>query len=109
VKLPNGDRAVVIIEKLRDYCLNDHHKDGQHKARVFTAALGMTSDDAEELRQLLLPNAAAAEAEPRYVNEHGARYGIDFEVGRAIGRRVCEVPGSSFTAKISPDSRVVTH
>jgi uncharacterized protein DUF6883 len=82
VKLPNGDRAIVDIRKLTEYSLNDRHEHGQHKARVFVAALGMTETDAEELRQLLLANAAAAEAEPRYVNEHGARYVIDFEVAR---------------------------
>jgi hypothetical protein len=73
--LPNGDRAIVDIRKLRDYSLNREHKDGQHKARVFAAALGMTSDDAEELRQLILLAAATGDAMPRYVNEYGVRYG----------------------------------
>ncbi len=44
MKLPNGERAVVDIIKLQDYCLNPAHPRGQHKARVFAAALGLTPD-----------------------------------------------------------------
>jgi hypothetical protein len=45
-KLPNAERAVVEIEKLRDYSLNPGHDEGKHKARVFRAALGFTRADA---------------------------------------------------------------
>lgn len=37
MKLPNGDRAVVDIVKLTDYCLSTTHPRGRHKARVFAA------------------------------------------------------------------------
>jgi len=56
--LPNGDRAVVDIAKLNDYCLNPHHEDGKHKARVFRSALGLGRKDAEWLRGKLLQAAA---------------------------------------------------
>jgi len=59
---PNGDLAVVDIEKLRDYCLNPLHVKGKHKARVFNAALGMTESDAERLRDILLDVARTHEA-----------------------------------------------
>ena len=49
MKLPNGDRAIVDIAKLRDYCLNAGHPRGRHKARVFVAALGLTVADADGL------------------------------------------------------------
>jgi hypothetical protein len=52
--LPNAERAIVDIRKLRDYCLNLLHEEGQHKARLFAITLGMTADDAEDLRDLLL-------------------------------------------------------
>ena len=52
--IPNADNAVVDIRKLRDYCLNSEHDDGKHKARLFSSILGMTADNAEELRQILL-------------------------------------------------------
>jgi len=53
MKLPNGDRAVVDIEKLRGYCLNPRHPRGRNKARVFASA-GIAEADAEELRMALL-------------------------------------------------------
>ena len=34
MKFPNGVRAVVDIEKLRDYCLSAQQPEGRHKARV---------------------------------------------------------------------------
>ncbi len=57
MKLPNGSSAVVDVEKLRDYCLSAQHPEGRHKARVFLSALGMTSADADRLREILLSAA----------------------------------------------------
>ena len=34
MKLPNGDRAVVELAKLTDYCLDPGHPRGRHKARA---------------------------------------------------------------------------
>jgi hypothetical protein len=82
VKLPNGDRAVVEIAKVRDYCLSATHFRGRHKARVFASALGLTADDAEELRQLLLVNAVAVDARVGSSDEYGDRYLLDFDVAR---------------------------
>jgi len=80
MKLPNPDRAIVNISKLRDYCLNPDHPRGQHKARVFKASLGWDSSKAPELREALL--AAAREAVARSVeqDEYGQRYVVDFVV-----------------------------
>ena len=47
--IPNAERAVVDVRKLRDYCLNSTHDQGKHKARLFESILGMTASDAEEL------------------------------------------------------------
>ena len=58
--LPNGDRALVDLAKLRDYCLNPDHEDGKYKARVFASALGITRADAEWLRDRLVEAAANA-------------------------------------------------
>jgi len=57
VRLPNAGRAVVDIEKMRNYCLNPDHRRGCHKARVFAAALGLTRDHAGDLRDNLLAAA----------------------------------------------------
>ena len=54
MKLPGGKNAVVDIAKLTDYCLNPTHTRCRHKARVFAIVLGLTTADAELLRQALL-------------------------------------------------------
>ena len=82
MKLPNGNRAIVDLRKLTDYCLSPTHLRGRHKARVFASALGLTAADAEELRQVLLANAAAVEAELLVSDEFGDRYVLDFDLAR---------------------------
>lgn len=77
--LPNVDQAVVDIEKHRDYCLNLDHPRGRHKARVFAAALGITSDNAELLREAILDAAATHEARLTETDGFGSRYMLDFE------------------------------
>lgn len=83
MKLPNPDRAVVDIAKLRAYCLNPGHPRGRHKARVFAAALGMSAADADELRTLLLSAAKTREAAAAAKDRYGTRYTIDFPIIRA--------------------------
>jgi hypothetical protein len=56
-KLPNAEKAVVEVRKLRDYCLSPEHPRGKHKARVFASALGLTREDAGVLREALLSAA----------------------------------------------------
>jgi hypothetical protein len=76
--LPNGEEAVVEIEKLTQYCLSRSHPRGRHKARVFFAALAVSVEQAEELRAVLLSAASQAEATKSYVDEFGTRFVIDF-------------------------------
>ncbi len=83
--LPNGEGAIVPIEKLRDYCLNKDHIEGKHKAKVFASALGMTADDAEDLQQLLLTAAKTREAELGMKNAYGQRYVLDFTIPGPFG------------------------
>lgn len=82
MKLPNGDRAIVEIAKLRDYCLNPHHEDGKHKARVFAAALGIGQSDAEWLAEALRSAAVTAPAEIVGESRFGTLYVVDFELKR---------------------------
>lgn len=78
MKLPNGARAVVDIEKLRDYCLSSLHPEGRHKARVFLSVLGMTSSDADKLREIFLSAAAANnEVSLTGADKYGCRYSLD--------------------------------
>src|SRR5262245_807028 len=76
--IPNAERAVVNIRKLRDYCLNPLHDEGQHKARVFATALDMHTDDAEALRAFLLQAVKTADAQLGRRDAYGQRYTIDF-------------------------------
>lgn len=78
--IPNAINAVVDIRKLRDYCLNPNHDSGKHKARLFSSILGMTADDAEDLRQILLEVVINQEARLQRQDEFGQRYTLDFTV-----------------------------
>ena len=78
--IPNAENAVVDIRKLRGYCLNLEHDDGKHKARLFSSIIGMTADDAEELRQILLEVVKTHEAQLGRQDEFGQRYTLDFRI-----------------------------
>ena len=78
--LPNADKAVIPIEKLRDYCLNPLHKFGKHKARVFESALGLTMKDAGYLKDILLDKVKTQDTIHINTNEFGDHYFIDFEL-----------------------------
>ena len=80
MKLPNAARAVIDVEKLRDYSLNPNHPKGKHKARVFLAALGFKADDAERLRQLILDAILTTEATAQPPTSYGQRFVVDFQV-----------------------------
>lgn len=78
--IPNAENAIVDLHKLRDYCLNTKHEDGKHKARLFSSILGMTADNAEELRQILLEIVQTQAARLGRQDEFGQRYTVDFQI-----------------------------
>lgn len=78
MKIPNADRAVVDIVKLRDYCLNKQHPRGKHKARLFETMLRITDVDAEELQSVLLEIVQTHNAVEGKRDQYGQRYIIDF-------------------------------
>lgn len=80
MKLPNAERAVIDIEKLRDYSLNPNHPKGKHKARVFLAALGLKADDAERLREMVMEAILISEARTQESTSYGQRFVVDFYV-----------------------------
>ena len=82
MKLPNADRAVVEIEKLRDYCLSSSHPRGRRKARVFVTALGITADDADELKGVILSAVTTEESTPTERDGYGQRFIVDFSMSR---------------------------
>ncbi|WP_231940063.1 DUF6883 domain-containing protein [Dolichospermum compactum] len=76
--LPNSENAVVDIRKLRDYSLNRDHSTGKDKARLFSSILGMTAENAEELRQIILEKVKTQEVSLNRYDEYGQRYTLDF-------------------------------
>ena len=88
MKLPNGDRALVDVRKLREYCLSSDHPRGRHKARVFAATLGLGPGDADLLRAELVQAAARGEAQFGEADRYGQRYVLDFNVSTTAGQAV---------------------
>ena len=80
--LPNADRAIVPMEKLRDYSLNAGHPRGRHKARVFAAVLNLGRDDAEWLAQVIREEVVKCQA--RELPDEG--YGLRFEVDMVVSK-----------------------
>ena len=80
--LPNGDRAIVDIRKLADYCLNPSHPRGRHKARVFRQVAGLQQSDAAWLRDALLEAAPAGEAVAVATDGWGTHWRLDVTIRR---------------------------
>lgn len=80
--LPNGDRAILELRKIEDYCLSPLHPRGRHKARVFSDALGIGRNDARWLQAVLLAVARENEATELEWNSIGRRWRIDVPVSR---------------------------
>jgi hypothetical protein len=87
-KLTNADQAIIPLEKFTEYCLNPEHPTGQHKARVFKAALGLTLDDATFLQATVAKTVMTYDATPQEPNAFGDRYVIDFMLTTAVGSAV---------------------
>ena len=83
--LPNAEKAVVPLEKLRGYSLDSSHPVGKHKALVFTSAWGLTQDDAQRVREMILQAILTNEAVESETNEHGTRFVMDFQTLGAKG------------------------
>lgn len=78
--IPNATEAVVDIQKIRDYCLSANHPRGRHKAKVFAAKLGLSSNNAETLRKNLLTAVTNNDASLVGKDEFGTRYMLDCEM-----------------------------
>ncbi|NER83198.1 MAG: hypothetical protein F6K42_27335 [Leptolyngbya sp. SIO1D8] len=76
--IPNAEKSIIDIRKLRDYCLNLSHDKGKHKAQLFLSIFEMTSADAENLQKILLKAVKITEAKVGRRDEFGQRYTVDF-------------------------------
>jgi hypothetical protein len=84
LQLPFCASAEIDIAKLRDYCLSA----SRHKARMFQAALGLTSENAEWLRQEILAALPHAVAERQESDEYGERWQVEVLLARQNRRSV---------------------
>ena len=85
MSLPNAENAFVDLRKLRDYSLSFESPKGRHKARVFASVLGITSEDAEKLRSILLEIVKENKAELGELDLFGQRYTVDFYLKTEVG------------------------
>lgn len=106
MKLPNGGRAFVEIEKLRRYCLDPTHARGRHKARVFLSALGLSASEADFLRTVLLGAALTEAASVGQSDRYGSRYTPDLRVER--GRKAATVRSHWIVRRNEDFPRLVT-
>jgi hypothetical protein len=80
MKLPNGEFAIIPMEKLTGYCLDPNHSSGKHKARVFASALGITVENADDLRELIAKAAIEGEVIQQNSTEFGQLYKVDWAI-----------------------------
>jgi hypothetical protein len=88
MNLPNFENAVIDMRKLSEYALDPESPRGHHKARVFKAALGLTSENAEDLRNAILawlPNAEAVIGEADF---YGKRFTVDCKIKTDVGEAI---------------------
>lgn len=98
MNLPNGDRAVISMEKLRGYCLNSEHPSGKHKAKVLASALGVTSKNAETLQELIARAAVEGEVTQQASTDFGQMWKVDWPVpdyDQVILRTIWETTSAS--------------
>ena len=84
--LPHYEKAVISIEKLRNYVLDPNHRAGKHKARVFKAALGIESVHSDAFAQLLKSSLGRSPAVRGLKDRHGERWTTYNEIIGLNGR-----------------------
>ena len=80
MKLPNGDRAQISMQKLAGYCLNPTHERGKDKARRFKAILGITVETADRLYALVQQAAIEGEVIQQVTTPFGQQFKVDWSI-----------------------------
>ncbi|MGB3405187.1 MAG: DUF6883 domain-containing protein [Microcoleaceae cyanobacterium] len=80
MKLPNGDKAEIPLQKLMSYCLNSEHPSGKHKARVFASVLGITAENVEQLQELIKVAAVEGEVVQQNTTAFGQQFKVDWNI-----------------------------
>ena len=74
--LPNKERAIVEIKKVKEYLLNPEHRTGKHKARFFTK-IGFSLDNPQVLQKALKQHPINHECAKTIDSEHGVKFIIE--------------------------------
>lgn len=82
MKLPNYENPVISIDKLRDYCLNNEHYRGKHKARIFKSILGIEKKDAGILKGIIEKAIKTNGAVETFKDDFGIRFTVDITHSR---------------------------
>lgn len=86
MKLPNGKHA-YLGDKLEAYSLSFQHREGRHKARVFSSALGITLANADLLRTAVQEAASDSDAALAHgENGFGQIFTLNFPLATAAGK-----------------------
>jgi hypothetical protein len=78
--LSNYENAVLAVEKLEEYCLNEQHPIGKHKAKLFKIMLGITHKESEWLSIEIKQKLLTCDAVLLETDEFGIRYRVDMEI-----------------------------
>jgi hypothetical protein len=85
-----GEISVAQIhEKVQQYCLNEEHKIGKHKAYLFRSLLGITQENADILTHAIVKavfdprNEAVFMGETKYCKRYNLRFQIETDMGTA--------------------------
>jgi hypothetical protein len=105
MKLPNGDRAEIPMQKLIGYCLNPDHPSGKHKARVFASMLGITRENADTLRELIPTAAVEGEVVQQDTTSFGQLFKVDWTV---LGTQQAQLRTIWEITSTNPNPRLVS-
>lgn len=88
MKLPKREliKREQIIEKLSTYALNFSHSDGQHKARLFQAKLGIHLNNQEPLIAAIFEAINTQSVSYSTTSPYGDKYVIDFIMETEVGK-----------------------
>ncbi len=78
MKLPNGNSAVIPMEKLTAYALNLSHPHGRSHAVLFDRLLGITVANPNLLHEAPRRAAVDVDAIPGATSPFGAKYEVRF-------------------------------
>ncbi len=87
MKIPNGDKAVIAPEKLRDYLLNPAHRRGGSKAHLLVS-LGYSADDWQRLEADLRAQHLNGDVDCEADTDYGKRFEIIAPLGGQSGHAV---------------------